>query len=353
MKEETTTIMPLIRPSLVNLKPYSSARDEFDSPAQGADQQFVYLDANENPFNSGYNRYPDPHQRVLKDRMASLKNVQPSQIFIGNGSDEAIDLLIRMFCEPGIDNILIPSPTYGMYEVSAAINNVGVRKANLKTDFTLDAAAVLSELNDHTKIIFLCSPNNPSGNLLKEKEVEKILTTFKGITIIDEAYIDFSGSKSWSLRLSEFPRLIILQTLSKAWGLAGIRLGMAFANKELIELLNMIKPPYNISSLSQEIAIKALSAPEIKDQSVSKILSERHRLTQLLGSVSSIRFIFNSDANFLLVRMTNASAIYQRLVQKKIVVRDRSKVLLCHDCLRITVGTKEENDKLIYALREI
>lgn len=352
MKEQEINVLSLIRPSLVNLRPYSSARDEFDGSTIDT-SQFVYLDANENPFNSDYNRYPDPHQRQLKDRLSVLKGVPASQIFIGNGSDEAIDLIIRMFCEPGVDNIVIPAPTYGMYEVSAAINNVEVRRANLKPDFSLDAISLLASVNDTTRVIFLCSPNNPSGNLLNATEVENILTTFKGITVIDEAYIDFAGSNSWTTRLSDFPRLIVMQTLSKAWGLAGLRLGMAFANKDIIDTINKIKPPYNISSLSQQVALKALVTPDAKDQGVRKILSERHRLYQLLGTVSSVRFIFNSDANFLLVRMTNAAGIYKRLVEKKIVVRDRSKVVLCQDCLRITVGTKEENDKLIYALREI
>lgn len=352
MTKTTGAISALIRPSIAALKPYSSARDEFDT-STAAGSNYTFLDANENPFNTDYNRYPDPHQRELKKRISDHRQVPESQIFVGNGSDEAIDLVIRMFCEPGVDNILIPYPTYGMYEVSAAINNVEVRKALLKADFTLDAASLLSAVNDRTRIIFLCSPNNPSGNLLNEAEVTKILTGFNGITVIDEAYIDFAGSPGWTKRLNEFPRLIVLQTLSKAWGLAGLRLGMAFAAPEVVATLNKIKPPYNISSVSQQIAVNALSEPQSKEEAVRKILSERHRLTQLLATVSCVRFIFNSDANFLLVRTTDAAGIYQRLVQKKIVVRDRSKVELCHDCLRITVGTKEENDRLIYALREI
>lgn len=353
MKDQAESIQALIRPSLVDLKPYSSARDEFDSTNQTGSQQFVYLDANENPFTSEYNRYPDPHQRLLKQKIGALKSVTQNQIFIGNGSDEAIDLLIRTFCEPGRDNILIPSPTYGMYEVSAAINNVAVRRANLNKDFTLDATSLLATADDQTRMIFLCSPNNPSGNLLKTEQVELVLNGFKGITVIDEAYIDFAGSRSWSQRLADFPRLVVIQTLSKAWGLASIRLGMAFANPGVIEVLNKIKPPYNISGLSQKVALEALAKPEQKDAAVSKILSERHRLTQLLATISGIRFIFPSDANFLLIRMAEAGKVYQQLVQKKIVVRDRSKVTLCADCLRITVGTKEENDKLIYALREL
>ncbi len=337
----------LVRENVKKVVPYSSARDEFTGHAS------IYLDANENPFNTEYNRYPDPHQIALKRRISELKSIAPEFIFLGNGSDEPIDLLFRAFCEPGMDNVVIPQPTYGMYSVSAAINGVNARFVSLTSAFDIDVEAVLSTCDDRSKLLFLCSPNNPSGNLLGTNKVQKLLESFQGIVVLDEAYIDFIKGEGFVPRLSQFKNLVILQTLSKAWGLAGLRLGMCFASPAIIEVLNRIKPPYNISSVTQQIALKRLEQPEEKDRAVAAILLGRDFLSRELQRVPMVTHIFPSDANFLLVRVIDAKQTYASLVQKGIVVRDRSNVRLCDECLRITVGTTEENQNLIQTLKTL
>lgn len=339
-------IKQILRKNIRDLQPYSSARDEFKGDAS------VFLDANENPFNSGINRYPDPLQQQLKTRIAQLKNVKPEEIFLGNGSDEAIDLLIRAFCEPGIDNIVSIKPTYGMYKVCADINNSEYREALLNSDFELDAEALLRLVDYNTKLLFLCSPNNPSGNSLDTLAIQQILDSFKGIVVLDEAYIDFSAQKSFLAQLETYPNLVILQTFSKAWGMAGIRLGMAFASAELIGVLNRIKYPYNINILTQQRALETLIDSVKKDEQVQLILSERKRMVNALSEIRSIEKIFPSDANFILAKVSDARKIYNYLLGKGIIVRDRSKVSLCENSLRITIGTGQENENLISELKK-
>ena len=339
-------IQSLARENVKRLRPYSSARDDFKGNAT------VFLDANENPFPNGYNRYPDPHQSLLKEAIAKIKNVMPDQIFLGNGSDEPIDLLLRAFCEPAEDNVIIPQPTYGMYGISAEINNVEVIPTTLNHEFDLDTPTVLRVVKPKTKLIFICSPNNPSGNLLDEREIETLLKSFSGIVVIDEAYIDFADSMSWTTKLSQFKNLVVLQTFSKAWGLASLRLGMCFGNTEIIMLLNKIKPPYNINAFTQSEVLKSLlHGAQEKDRMVALIRNERENLRKKLAEIPKVKKIHPSHANFLLVEVTRASQIYDQLVKKGIIVRDRSKVILCDDCLRITVGTAEENNQLIQALQ--
>lgn len=334
----------LIRKNVLKLKPYSSARDDFQGTAS------VYLDANENPYSSDYNRYPDPHQITLKQKISEIKKAPVDQIFLGNGSDEPIDLLIRAFCEPGVDNVLIPQPTYGMYTVSAEINNVEIKTVKLTPDFDLDVDSIKNAINDQTKLIFLCSPNNPSGNLLSFGKVKEVITLFNGLVIVDEAYIDFTNLEGFIPLIEKYPNLVVLQTLSKAWGLAAIRLGMCFASKEIIDVLNKIKPPYNISLLSQQAAEEGLKQEERKNKWVAEILLERNELAQQLSKVSLVKKVYPSDANFLLVKIDNAKTIYKKLVENGIIVRDRSNVIRCEDCLRITVGTPSENKALINQL---
>jgi len=345
-------VMSLIRPHLRGLKPYSSARDEFDSTAAGK-ANWVFLDANENPYPSAFNRYPDPLQRKLKNVLSQLKEVPADAIFIGNGSDEAIDLLIRMFCTPGYHSIIIPSPTYGMYEVSAAINDVQVKTIPLTPEFDVDADSTLALVDDRSRILFLCSPNNPTGNLLSKESVKQVLDNFPGIVVLDEAYIDFAGAPSMVGAIETYPNLVVLQTLSKAWGLAGLRLGMAFAHREIVEVLNRIKPPYNISSQAQDIALSILEDKTSKDRAVKTILNERARVARELAGIRCVEHIFPSNANFLLVKIKGAEAIYDRLIRGHIVVRNRSHILRCDDCLRITIGTPVENDQLLTALSSI
>ena len=336
----------LLRPNIRDLQPYSSARDEFSGEAA------VFLDANENPFNAPYNRYPDPYQRELKRQIAGFKNIPPENIFLGNGSDEAIDIVLRAFCEPGIDNIVSITPTYGMYQVAADINNIEVRKALLTSDFQLDPKAILDKTDEHTKIIFICSPNNPTGNCFKQKDITKVLEEFEGIVVIDEAYIDFAPEKSWLPRLNEWPGLVILQTFSKAWGMAGIRLGMAFANKQIINTFSKIKYPYNINLLTQKTALEFLSKNQSLMQTwVKKLLEEKMRLIEALQLMPFVKKIYPSDANFILIKTEEPKKIYNFLVENKIIIRDRSSVALCEGCLRITVGTDEENQSLIKALK--
>lgn len=340
-------IESIVRKNIQQLKPYSSARDEFQGTAS------VFLDANENPNPSPYNRYPDPLQKELKSKISSIKKINPDNIFLGNGSDEPIDLLFRAFCEPGIDNVVIPQPTYGMYSVSANINNVEIKSVSLTEHFDLDVNAIQNCWGTNSKLLFLCSPNNPSGNLLSSEKIIELVNSFHGLVIVDEAYIDFTSQPSFSQRLNEFNNLVILQTLSKAWGLAAIRLGMCFANKAIIQVLNKIKPPYNISILTQQVALKELEMEDRKEKWVKEILNERENLIQQLKSVKSVINVYPSDANFVLAKMTNAKLIYQKLIEQEIVVRDRSSVILCDNCLRITVGTKPENQKLLDALMAI
>ncbi|MBW3544613.1 MAG: histidinol-phosphate transaminase [Bacteroidetes bacterium] len=341
-------IKQLLRPHLQNITPYSSARDEFSGKAT------VFLDANENSFGSAtaedFNRYPDPHQLRLKRMIARLKQVPADQIFLGNGSDEPIDLLIRAFCRPGQDHIIILPPTYGMYSVSASINAVAVHEILLRPDFSLDAEAILQQADANSKLLFICSPNNPTGNLMDAGAVERLLQEFKGLVVIDEAYIDYARGASWTSRLDEFPNLIVLQTFSKAWGLAALRLGMAFASRELIEILDKIKPPYNISTLTQDFALRAITNRDKMKRQISLTLFEREQLTKRLVGLPVVEQVYPTDANFLLVKMKDARAIYQSLLEKGIVVRDRSRVKLCDECLRITVGTPDENEQLLEAL---
>ncbi len=340
----------ILRPHILNLVPYSSARDEYTG------KEGIFLDANENPYaaanGQAWNRYPDPYQWAIKEKLAPIKGVRPSQIFLGNGSDEPIDLLVRATCTPREDNMILLPPTYGMYQVSADINDVAAIKVPLTSDFQIDTEKVLAAITPHTKIIWVCSPNNPSGNSVKREAIYALLEHFSGLVVVDEAYIDFSDEPSFTQELDTYPNLVVLQTFSKAWGLASLRLGMCFASEEIIKVLNKIKPPYNLSGATQQLLLEALNHVETKNKMVRDILAERARLgTNLLG-LPLVKKIYPSDANFLLVAFEDASAVMQYLIDQKIIVRDRSKVLLCDGCLRITVGTPEENDILIKTLRE-
>ena len=338
----------LVRENIKKLVPYSSARDEFKGEAN------VFLDANENslgsPLIKWYNRYPDPLQLKVKEKLSSIKGVPVENIFLGNGSDECIDLLIRAFCVPGVDNIMVCPPTYGMYEVSAGINDIAVKKVPLTQNFQLNIPAVEEAIDDHTKIIFLCSPNNPTGNSLNREDVEVILNNYFGLVVIDEAYINFSRFRSFTQELPEYPNLVVMQTLSKAWGLAALRVGMTFASEEITAVLNRIKPPYNINQASQELALQALEQVEQVNSMILEIVQQRDALATALSDLPAVEKIYPSDANFLLVQVVNAKEIYKYLLEKGIVVRDRSKVELCAGCLRITVGTPAENEALVKAL---
>lgn len=339
-------IQKLLRKNIADLKPYSSARSEFKGAAS------VFLDANENPYNTPYNRYPDPLQRELKDAIAQLKGVNAANIFLGNGSDEPIDLLYRAFCEPRIDNVVAIEPTYGMYKVCADINDVAYRKVLLQEDFSFIADDLLQAVDNHTKLIWLCSPNNPTGNSLDSDEIIKLIQAFKGIVVVDEAYIDFSTQASLLTKLQQFPNLVVLQTLSKAWGSAAIRLGMAFASIEIIQVLSHIKYPYNINILTQKQALSIVQEKEQVSKWVENLISERKKLIEALKAIPLIKKIYPTDANFVLVKVADANALYTYLVEKSIIVRNRSTVSLCQDCIRITVGTKEENAALIQQLKE-
>ncbi len=340
----------LLRPNIQSLTPYSSARDEFHGEAK------IFLDANENsigsPLIKWYNRYPDPYQQKIKEKLSSIKGVPVKNIFIGNGSDECIDILYRSFCNPGKDNVIICPPTYGMYEVSAHINDVEIRKAPLLENFQLNLIHMETLVDENTKIIWICSPNNPTGNSIYFEDIEAILNNFDGIVVVDEAYINFSRQRSSIQLLAEYPNLVVMQTLSKAWGLAGLRLGMAFASEEIIDIYNKVKPPYNISEAVQELVYKALDNIEDVNEMIREIVKERQRLEVEFGKLPVVEHIYPSDANFLLVKVTDARAIYEYLLANQIVVRDRSKVLLCEGCLRITVGTAKENDELIHILQQ-
>jgi histidinol-phosphate aminotransferase len=337
----------LVRKNILNMKPYSSARDEFKGEAE------IFLDANENPYPTPYNRYPDPLQKNVKEKLAILKNVSSEQIFLGNGSDEAIDLLIRAFCEPYQDSILITEPTYGMYSVCAEINGVNVQQVLLTHDFDLDLDAFPKSFDASTKILFLCSPNNPTGNLLSRDKILEVLKRFYGIVVIDEAYIDFAKSKSFVQDLEKYPHLVVLQTFSKAWGLAGLRMGMCFGSPDIINILNKIKYPYNVNIRTQDLVLDAMENAYAKDIWVDEILSQREKLVKGLRSLKVVDKVFHSDANFVLARVKDATSTYHYLMDQKIVVRDRSRVSLCYNCLRITVGTPMENERLIQALKQL
>ena len=341
----------LLRPHIAKLQPYTSARDEYTG------KEGVFLDANENPFGSiteqDFNRYPDPYQSALKEEIAKIKEVRPSQIFLGNGSDEAIDLLYRAFCNPGKDNVILLPPTYGMYEVSANINDVEIRKVALTPDFQLQPDKILAAADANSKILFICSPNNPSANKAKREDILFLLENFKGLVVVDEAYIDFSDEASFTTELDRFPNLLVMQTFSKAWGLASLRLGMGFASEELIRILNKIKPPYNISGLTQETVLAAIKDKAKVDRMIQDILAEREFLKGELEKLPFVQKIHPSHANFLLVQIPNANRVYDDLIEEKVIVRNRAKVLLCADCLRITVGTREENEALLKALRKV
>jgi histidinol-phosphate aminotransferase len=335
----------ITRKNIREMHPYSSARDEFQGTAS------VLLDANENPFNAPFNRYPDPHQKTLKKKISGLTGVNENSIFLGNGSDEAIDLIIRSFCEPGESNIISIDPSYGMYEVCANVNNVEFRKVLLNSDFSLNAEALLEVSDSNSRIVFLCSPNNPTSNLLDYKSILRIVNEFRGIVVIDEAYIDFSSFKGMLDEITDHNNLIILRTFSKAWGFAGIRLGMAFADKQVINILDKIKYPYNINILTQETMMNYLSGAYFNRDWIDIIISQREIIKQQLAEFDFILKIYPSDSNFLLVKTINAHEIYSFLRDRGIIVRDRSKVSLCDACLRITVGSEVENDLLIKTLK--
>lgn len=338
----------LVRKNIKEMTAYSSARHEFSGKAN------IFLDANENSFGSpleaNYNRYPDPLQQKLKEKISSIKGVPSKNIFLGNGSDEAIDLLFRIFCDPGKDNVLVFPPTYGMYEVCAEMNDVKLKKVPLTTVFQLDLDAIEEAIDPFTKLIFICSPNNPTGNSISKADVEVLLNNFEGLVVIDEAYINYSRQKTFIPELTEYPNLVILQTLSKAWGLAGLRLGMAFAGEPVISFMNKVKYPYNISSATQQLALQALENIETVNDCIQITVEQREWLKEELLKLGITQTVYPSDANFLLVKMTEARKIYEYLLSKGIVVRDRSRVILCDDCLRITIGTPEENLKLISTL---
>jgi len=339
----------LVRENIKSLKPYSSARDEFKELTT----DMVFLDANENPFDNGVNRYPDPQQITVKEALSKLKGVPVPQILLGNGSDEVLDLIFRAFCEPKQDNIITLPPTYGMYKVLANINNIEEREVLLTENFEPSVEQILKVTDAHSKILFLCSPNNPTGNSFSIKTVQELLTKFKGVVVIDEAYIDFSVEKSWLSKLNEFPNLIVTQTLSKAYGMAGIRLGICYASLEIIAVLNKIKPPYNINELTQKKALKKLLNKNKVQHEIQKIIEQRTKLIEKLNSISFIEKIYPTDANFVLVKVDDAVKRYNQLIEKGIVIRNRTTQPLCENTLRLTVGTKSENKKLIEALKEI
>ncbi len=337
----------LIRPNIVALKPYSSARHEFTGHGE------IFLDANENPYDTDVNRYPDPLQQELKQVISELKNIPVDQIFLGNGSDEAIDLILRIFCNPGQDEIMVLPPTYGMYQVSADIADVKVKKVRLTEDFQPDLESIRQSMGENTKVLFLCSPNNPSGNLIGIEKVKQILGFFKGIVVIDEAYIDFCPESTTMPMIGLYDRLIVLQTLSKAWGMAAIRLGMAFSSADIISYFNKVKAPYNINILTQRFALDRLNKRQARRDQTSEILNEKHKLMTLLPSIPCVQKVYPSDANFLLIKVTQADRIYEALVVEGIVVRNRSKEPGCENALRITIGKPKENELLIQTLKSL
>ena len=341
-------IKALCRPNIWRLAAYSCARTEFSGRSAT-----VFLDANENPFNKPFNRYPDPLQQELKQLLSAVKGVPAENIFLGNGSDEAIDLPYRIFCEPGIDNVVAIAPTYGMYEVCADVNNVEYRPVLLDADYRITAEKLLGACDAHTKLMWICSPNNPTGNLIDREAIEKVLQMFQGIVIIDEAYSDFANARPFRHELANHPNLIVLNTMSKAWACAAIRLGMAFASKDIIGLFNKVKYPYNVNALTQRQAIDALKDPFAVDKWVSIIKQERTRVMQAFADLPICKKVYPTEANFFLARVTDAQGIYDYLVDRGIIVRNRTRITLCDDCLRITIGTKSENQELLAALRKL
>jgi len=346
-KSETmnnSDIERLVRNNIRSLCPYSTARDEYKGPLG------IFLDANESPYPTGWNRYPDPRQTEVKKMIAAIKGTNIENIFVGNGSDEAIDLIFRVFCEPGKDNVVAITPSYGMYGVSAHINDTQVREVQLGEDFSLPGAKLLSSCDHNTKAIFLCSPNNPSGNAFTQKELLEIIENFNGIVVVDEAYIDFSSTSSLLPQIDTHPNLIILQTCSKARGLAALRLGLAFAQPYIIRLMSMVKYPYNINDAAQKLAIEALQRPI--DAEVRQIVSERERVSEALGRCKSVRKVYHSDANFILVKVDDADRLYEKMIADGIIVRNRTKVTGCKDCLRITIGLPQENDRMLKSISD-
>ena len=339
-------INQLLRKNIAALSPYSCARDEFEGEAS------VYLDANENPYNAPYNRYPDPLQKALKEKIAALKGLRPDQIFLGNGSDESIDLAFRAFCEPRLDNVLAIAPTYGMYKVCADINDVAYREHSLDSEFQFKAEDLLARCDEHTKLIFLCSPNNPTGNSLCSSEIVKVIENFQGLVMLDEAYIDFSSQDSFCSLLDKYLNLVIFQTFSKAWASAGLRLGMAFASPEIIAVYNKVKYPYNVNLQTQQLMLAHLQESQRIQAWVQELLQERQQLQISLSTLPMVKKIYPSDANFLLVKVDDADAMYQYLVAQGIIVRNRNRVRLCEGCLRITVGTADENAALMAAMQQ-
>ena len=340
------TLQELTRPNIWSLAPYSSARNEYSGHVA-----HVFLDANENPYNAPFNRYPDPLQGEVKQRLAKIKGVPEECIFLGNGSDEAIDLVYRCFCEPQKDNVVAICPTYGMYEVCADINNVEYRQVMLDEHFQVTAEKLLAATDSNTKVIWICSPNNPTGNNIYREEIMKVIEQFDGLVIVDEAYIDFSSEKTMLQQLASHPNLIVLHTMSKAWGSAAIRLGMAFAQKDIIDIFNKVKYPYNVNLLTQEQAIKRLNDKISVEKWVNMLLLERGRLMQAFAELPICEKVYPTDANFILAKMTDAQKIYDYLVNKGIIVRNRTRITLCNNCLRVTIGTKDENGELLGALR--
>lgn len=339
----------LVRESVLKLQPYSSARDEYVSDGS----EMIFLDANENPFDNGVNRYPDPYQRSLKSLLAEQKGVSENQILLGNGSDEVLDLIYRAFCEPNQDNIITLPPTYGMYKVLAGINAVKNKEVLLTNDFEPNVDEILMAVDIKTKLLFICSPNNPTGNAFKEEAIEKLLKSFQGLVVIDEAYIDFSKDESWLSKLDNYPNLIVTQTLSKAYGLAGIRLGICYASEEIIGVLNKIKPPYNVNQLTQQRALQRVLNQDLVNKEVQQILDERDELINALNGLEFVRELYPTDANFVLAKVDDANKRYQQLLDKQVVVRNRSTQPLCENTLRFTVGTPEENKRLIAILKEL
>lgn len=342
-------INKIVRKNIAALKAYSSARDEFEE----ATADMVFLDANENPFQNGVNRYPDPKQAGVKAMLSELKGIASDQILLGNGSDEVLDLLFRAFCEPKEDNVLLLPPTYGMYGVLAALNNVATKEIALTTDFDIREKATVEAADNNSKIVFLCSPNNPSGNAFSEEKIQYVLDNFKGLVVIDEAYIDFSTKASWLDKIAHYPNLIVTQTLSKAFGMAGIRLGICYASPAVIEILNRIKPPYNVNELTQQKAKERLSKYEEVKAEINVLLGQREVLEKQLETITFVAKIYPSDANFILVKVDDANKRYDQLIAKGIVIRNRTTQQLCENTLRLTVGTEAENKKLIQALQEI
>lgn len=338
-------LQKILRKNIASLSPYSCARNEFEGEAS------VYLDANESPYNQPYNRYPDPLQQALKTQIAALKGLRPEQIFLGNGSDESIDLAFRAFCEPRIDNVVAIAPTYGMYQVCADINDVEYRKHSLDADYSFKADELLQVCDEHTKLIFLCSPNNPTGNSLPREEILALLKVFPGLVLVDEAYIDFSPETSFTTLLDTYPNLVVFQTFSKAWASAGLRLGMAFASEDIIAVYNKLKYPYNVNIKTQELMLTQLQAQEQVHTWIEAILQERESLREALLTLPQVQRVYPSHANFLLVKVSDADALYHYLVSQGIIVRNRNNVQLCEQCLRITVGTKAENESLLNAIK--